>query len=176
MDIKCLYFVGKTHWGYSLYLFALAGMYGTKDEGPALLQLFFYFVSTYVLAIALFIIVLVKTPVTRQYLRTLLGENYLVEHLGQQMATQTTAKIFLAWVGVLGAEKMSQSVDRYWNNQAADLQEAKQMDLWKEYGDNPSMKEAQDLLDKVSALREKKPQGLSEQAFKVIREVLDYQQ
>ena len=53
-DIKCIYFVTKTGWGYSLYLSALAVVFGTKTQEPGLFFLLCLFFSCYVISITFF--------------------------------------------------------------------------------------------------------------------------
>ena len=82
IDIKLIYFVTNTGWGYFLYICALSVIFGTKTHQGGLFFLLCLVFSCYVISTALFLFVLVKTPLTRKYLRNLFGEDFLVKHLG----------------------------------------------------------------------------------------------
>lgn len=169
VDIKLIYFVTKTTWGYSLYLSALAVIYGTKTHEPGFFFLLCFLFSSYVLSAGFFLLVLVKTPVTRKYMRHLFGEEYLVKHLGAKMMTREFGKLVTGVVLVIIGEKTTESWDRSVNHQEADAAEMRQKELWRNHGYTPTMKEDQAVLDQTNAIRLKQPRGLGDHLWDLIK-------
>ena len=95
----------------SLFLFAFSLVLGTKVEEPGLLFLLCFVFSSFVWGISLIFFVLVKTPLTRRYLRPLFGEDYLVKHLGRHLMTRELLNLFAGTVALFGAAKGSEYLD-----------------------------------------------------------------
>lgn len=171
VDIKCIYFVTKTGWGYSLYLFALAVVFGTKRVEPGLFFLLCFFFSCYVISITFIFFFLVKVPRTRQYLRERFGEEYLVKHLGARMMSKELVKVASGVAAVLVAEKVGEHLDRIANDRQAGALEEGQKKLWKDNGHTPSMAEQQRNFDQANTIRYKPVQGISDQVWKAFKKI-----
>ena len=170
-DIKCIYFVTKTGWGYSLYLSALAVVFGTKTGEAGLFFLLCFFFSCYVIGITFIFFFLVKVPRSRRYLQERFGEDYLVKHLGAHMMTREMVKVATGFAAIVAAEKAGEHLDRIINDRQASELEEGQKKLWKDNGYTPSMSEQQRNFEQANAIRHKPVQDISDQVWRAFKNI-----
>ena len=172
-DIKLIYFVTKTRFGYALYLSSLAVLYGTKVNEPGLLFMLSAIFSGYTISTTIFFFILVKTPATRKLLSNTFGEDYLVAHLGAHMMTRPVLKVCGGVFAVIAAEKGAEAWDRGVNYRESDDIMARQEKEWQKTNHLPSKEERDTLFQESKQVRYKPPQGISDQLYKTFRKAVE---
>lgn len=151
LQIKLVWFVGKTFIGYLLFVFCFFyGFFGWLPGEGQLSHLICMAFALFTISTTIELFILVKIPLSKKYLQRLLGEDFLVAHLGDHMMTSLVSRIGFFFVATSTVELATHGIEHFSNR--ANAQSLR--DLAEEC-DNPEQKaiiygQAADLYKKTS--------------------------
>ena len=106
------------------------------------------------------LLILVKIPRTRKMLNNLLGEKFIIQHLGEYTATKTFLKAALPAILVTAGEMVTRAQEWQRLDHIADSYEKGALDAYRACGKEITFEELKELKEKCHNMRSQEVKGL----------------